>query len=330
MPPPVEPRSPTSQRIVDYDSGFDYCAFWGNRDYEQWVEARTLRRLLPRLGRVDWFADFGGGYGRNAIHYRAVAEHVILVDYSVAQLTSAAERLTSEILAGRVHLIRADLGRLPLIDSAVDAAMVVRVLHHMSDAEQCLTEMARVVAGRWLVDVPIKHHILGRFRALLKGRPGQISNAEPVVTGSTDYPFWTFQLAAIRSCLDRAGFRSQLLASVNNLRRWDQVLPGAAVKPLRPLAYAVERAAQPLGRGWWGPSQFLLASRNSPQARVLREQPSGLSPDLADFARRICCPVCRDRLSWSDVEARCGGCERSYRREGAVWDFTVASGRTAA
>ncbi|MGC2191921.1 MAG: class I SAM-dependent methyltransferase, partial [Candidatus Dormiibacterota bacterium] len=260
MPSPSQPPAPASQEIVDYDSGFDYCAFWGNRDYEQWVEARTLRRLLPRLGQAEWFADFGGGYGRNAGHYRAVAEHVILVDYSVTQLTRAAEWLAPEIAAGRVHLIRADLGRLPLIDSAVDAAMIVRVLHHMTEVEPCLMEMGRTVGRRWLVDVPIKHHALARLRGVRRGTSGQLRGPEPIVTGSTDYPFYTFQLAAIRECLRRAGFRSHTAASVNNFRRWDQVLPTGLVRGRRPAVYSMELAAQRLGRGWWGPSQFLFAT----------------------------------------------------------------------
>jgi SAM-dependent methyltransferase len=329
MTSPTEPASLARQRIVDYDSGFDYCAFWGNRDYEQWVEARTLRRLLPRLRKVDWFADFGGGYGRNAIHYQGVAEHVILLDYSVTQLTRAAERLAPEIQAGRVHLIRADLGRLPLIDSAVDAAIVVRVLHHLGDVDRCLTEMARAVAGRWLVDVPIKHHILGRVRGIAQGRFREIADPQPVVSGSTEYPFWTFQLRAIRSCLLRAGFRTQIVASVNNLRRWDQVLPHGAVAPLRPVAYVIELAAQRMGRGWWGPSQFLLAARNSPQGRDLREAPNGFSDSLAGLARRLQCPSCRSSLRWSAREAVCSCCQRSYPRREAFWDFAPDSAAPA-
>lgn len=309
--------------IVDYDSGFDYCAFWGNRDYEQWVEARTLRRLLPRLGRVDWFADFGGGFGRNATHYRPVADHVVLVDYSVTQLTRAAERLGPEIEAGRIHLIRADLGSMPLIDAAVEAAMVIRVLHHMTDLERCLTEMSRTVGRRWLVDVPIKHHALARARGVRTGDLSRVRGPEPVVTGSTDYPFYTFQLTAVRACLRRAGFRSHAAASVNNFRRWDQVLPSNLVSGLRPAVYSMELFAQRLGRGWWGPSQFLLATRSSPKTVQLRVPPADTPRHLEGLAQRTCCPSCRSDLTWRPDEARCSGCGRSYPRRGGFWDFAL-------
>lgn len=323
------PSADVSSRIVDYDSGFDYCDFWGNRDYESWVEARALRRLLPRLGHASWFADFGGGYGRNAIQYHSVAEHAILVDYSVTQLNRAAERLAPEIHAGRIHLIRADLGQLPLVDSAVDAAMVVRVLHHMTDVQRCLTEMCRTVAHRWLVDVPIKHHALAWLRSSSTGNVRQLRSPEPIVTGSTEYPFYTFQLAAIRQCLRRAGFRSRAAASVNNFRRWDRVLPTTVVSGLRPAVYSLDLVAQRLGRGWWGPSQFLLATRSRAQSARLAPLDEGLPPHLADLARRTRCPWCHADLTWSAAQARCRACGRRYPMRGAFWDFTTGAASSA-
>lgn len=318
-----DPSADVSSRIVDYDSGFDYCDFWGNRDYESWVEARALRRLLPRLGHVDWFADFGGGFGRNAVHYQSVAEHAILVDYSVTQLTRAAERLGPEIQAGRLHLIRADLGQLPLVDSSVDAAMVVRVLHHMTDVQRCLTEMCRTVRTRWLVDVPIKHHALAWLRSTRTGNMRQLLTPEPTVTGSTEYPFYTFQLAAIRQCLRSAGFRSHAAASVNNFRRWDRVLPQTIVSALRPAVYTLDLAAQRLGRGWWGPSQFLLASRSRTQSAPLAPLDQSLPTHLAELARRTRCPGCHANLTWSVAEASCRSCGRRYPLRDGFWDFTL-------
>ncbi|MGA8427063.1 MAG: methyltransferase domain-containing protein [Candidatus Dormiibacterota bacterium] len=318
-----DPPADASSRIVDYDSGFDYCDFWGNRDYESWVEERALRRLLPRLGHVGWFADFGGGYGRNAVHYQSVAEHAILVDYSVTQLTRAAERLGPEIQAGRLHLIRADLGQLPLADSAVDAAMVVRVLHHMTDVQRCLTEMCRTVRTRWLVDVPIKHHALAWLRSARTGNISPLLTAEPIVTGSTEYPFYTFQLAAIRQFLRSAGFRSHAAASVNNFRRWDRVLPQNVVSGLRPAVYTLDLAAQRLGRGWWGPSQFLLASRIRTQPTQIPPLDPGLPVHLAELARRTRCPGCHADLAWSVAEASCRSCGRRYPLRDGFWDFTI-------
>lgn len=317
------PSADVSSRIVDYDSGFDYCDFWGNRDYESWVEARALRRLLPRLGHVDWFADFGGGFGRNAVHYQNVCQHAILVDYSVTQLTRAAEFLAPDIQAGRIHLIRADLARLPLVDSAVDAAMVVRVLHHMTDVQRCLVEMCRTVRTRWLVDVPIKHHALAWLRSTRNGNVRQLLTPEPIVSGSTEYPFYTFQLAVVRQFLRSAGFRSHAAASVNNFRRWDRVLPDSVVNGLRPAVYALDLGAQRLGRGWWGPSQFLIATRGRAQATRLAPLDQSLPLHLAELARRTQCPGCHADLTWSVTHASCSECGQRYSLRDGFWDFTL-------
>ncbi|HVC40255.1 MAG TPA: class I SAM-dependent methyltransferase [Candidatus Dormibacteraeota bacterium] len=327
MTSPTQPLRRSGHEIVDYDSGFDYRAFWGNRDYEQWVEARTLRRLLPRLGRSDWFADFGGGYGRNAAHYLNLAEHTILVDYSVTQLSRAAELLEDQIKTGKLHLMRADLGHLPLIDGAVDTAMVIRVLHHLSDADRCLGEMSRVVGRRWLVDVPIKHHVLARLRSAGRGSSSGVRGPEPIVTGSTEYPFYTFQLAAVRSRLRRAGFRPHSAASVNNFRRWDQHIPPAVVRPLRPVVYPLELALQRIGRGWWGPSQFLFATRVRAQsARLLPADPS-TPGNLAGLSRRTRCPECSSQLGWTMAQASCAACGRRYPFREGFWDFSTGAGQ---
>jgi SAM-dependent methyltransferase len=155
--------------IADYDSnGYDYRAYWDGRDYEQMAEDRALRRLVPRLGRAQWFVDFGGGFGRNAAHYRSRAARYVIVDYSATNLTNASHVLADDISAGRAFLVRADLNALPFVDAAFDAAIVVRVLHHLPELDRAMAEMGRVVAGRWLIDVPIKHHVLGVVRGLMR------------------------------------------------------------------------------------------------------------------------------------------------------------------
>jgi hypothetical protein len=111
------------------------------------------------------------------------------------------------------------------------------------------------------------------------------------------------------------------VASVNNLRRWDQRLPSGAVRALTPVAHGAERVLQRVGRGWWGPSQFLLATRRTPVQFAAAPLPSGLDERLAAFAARTCCPNCRSDLDWTADEAACSACQRTYRRDGAFWDF---------
>ena len=69
------------QPVADYDSNdYDYRTYWDGRDYERWAEEHVLARLVPRLGTPDWLVDFGGGYGRNARHYRDRARHYVIAD----------------------------------------------------------------------------------------------------------------------------------------------------------------------------------------------------------------------------------------------------------
>jgi SAM-dependent methyltransferase len=308
--------------IVDYDGfGYDYRTYWTGRDYEQWAEDRVMRRLVPRLGRAGWFIDFGGGFGRNAAHYRDQVDRYVIADYSATNLSAAAQELRPDVDAGRTFLVRCDLAALPFADHAFDAAIVVRVLHHLTDLDGALAEMGRTVSGRWLLDVPIKHHALGLLRGAVRRDWRRITGPAPLMTGTSRYPFWNFQLTAVRELLAAAGWRTKVAASVNNLRRWDRRLPGRLVRTLAPGVRLAELAGQRGGRGWWGPNQFLLADRAAgpSPAAVGPEVP----PGVPAIAGRMACPHCHGVLDWTPEAATCPPCAATYPRVGAYWDFTA-------
>jgi hypothetical protein len=168
-----------------------------------------------------------------------------------------------------------------------------------------------VVGGRFLLDVPIKHHVL----ALARDRSA-VSGPAPLRTGSSEYPFWNFRLSAVRAALARSGWHTRPVASVNNLRRWDQRLPVPLVRGLSPAARLAELGLQRLGRGWWGPSQFVMAQRVWPR-RMVADPP----PGVPALAARMCCPGCRGRLAWSPGVATCLSCAAPYRWDGGFWRF---------
>jgi ubiquinone/menaquinone biosynthesis C-methylase UbiE len=314
--------TPPQQSVIDYDQGgYDYREFWTDRQYEDWAESRVLNRIIGKFGHPRWFADFGGGFGRNAAHYRDRARNSVIVDYSANNLTHAGELHAADVAAGRVHLVRGSVTALPFVDGAFDAAMVIRVLHHLDDVEVALSEMGRTINGRWLVDVPIKHHALGRLRSAVRLQSGEMSSPEPVIRGSSEHPFRAYRLPVIRQRLSESDWDSDLVASVNNFRRWDQTLPRPVVATLRPLVQTLEIVAQSTGRGWWGPSQFLVATRRSPVRPKLGAAPVGLSQSVAELARRMVCPACRGTLTWAPDDAHCATCSRTYRRHKSFWDF---------
>jgi hypothetical protein len=193
--------------------------------------------------------------------------------------------------------------------------MIVRVLHHLPDTDAALVEMGRTVRQRWLLDVPIKHHALGLARAAAQGTLAEMWGPAPLVTGNSDTPFWNFRLGAVREHLYATGWDTRLVASVNNLRRWDRSLPAPLVRTLTPAARVVEHAARRCGRGWWGPSQFVYAERTRPLP----------APGSPDFAARVVCPACRGALAWAQTTATCRRCSSAYEQRDGYWDFTVAS-----
>jgi SAM-dependent methyltransferase len=303
--------------IVDYDSNdYDYRTFWVGRDYEQRAEAAVLDRCMRALLPTEWLVDLGAGFGRNYPQY-AAAGRVALVDYSRNNLQTAAQLYGADVDAGRLQLIRADLNALPFVDGAFDVGVTVRVLHHLPDVDRTLPEMLRVIGTTALVDVPIKHHVFARLTAAARrGYAGirQTATAAPRVVGESNYPFYTFHLDAIRRLVDRLGWDSAIAASVNNFRRWDQLLPGPAVAVLNPLVRGLDAMAQRIGRDWWGPNQFVQLRRRVPLAAV-----------GGGWAARMRCPACGGDLRWDAHRAICGGCSANFQRCGRYWDFTVPS-----
>jgi len=314
-------------QIADYDSnGYDYRTYWDGRDYEQMAEDRALRRLVPRLGRPRWLVDLGGGFGRHAVRYRCRAARYVIVDYSATNLINASQALADDVSSGRAFLVRADLNALPFVDAAFDAALVVRVLHHLPALDHALMEMGRVVGGRWLIDVPIKHHVLGVVRGVLQRQWHAVHGPDPLRTTAGAEPFWNFQLAAVRRLLSGFGWQTRVVASVNNLRRWDRGLSPPAARALRPAALLVEALAQHCGIGWWGPHQYVLAQRCTPVRGT--GATTRIRPGAPAIAALLVCPRCHGDLIWSADAASCKECPARYARVDGYWDFTVPLGKT--
>jgi ArsR family transcriptional regulator len=88
--------------------------------------------------------DVGTGTGFIAAGLAPRAKRVIALDHSPAMLEVARENLV-RLGIDNVDLREGDLGRLPLDDDSVDAAVANMVLHHAEDPGAMLAEMARIV-----------------------------------------------------------------------------------------------------------------------------------------------------------------------------------------
>lgn len=321
---------PRPVKIVDYDSdGYDYREYWRGRAYEARAEQHALRSVLARMAPAQWLIDLGGGFGRNVPLYLPTAGTAVLVDYSVTNLRAALDLNRRAVEAGRLHLIRSDLHHLPFADLAFDRGIMVRVLHHLPATGAALAEMGRVIRVDWVIDVPIKHHLLARIRSRRGDAPSRIHSPDATVVGTTDHPFVNFNLRAIRHQLEALGWRSDVVASVNNFRRWDRRLPSAVVGGVSPLVHRMEVVAQRLGRGWWGPSQLLRARREAVMAPPASWRVGGAAAMAAGWshlAARMVCPACRGELAWTAVTAACLRCGQTYPRRHGHWDFRRPEG----
>ena len=86
---------------------------------------------------VERVLDLAGGTGRASAALAADYDPVV-ADVSVGMLGRARDR--------GLPTVRADAGRLPIRDDAVDAAVVVDAYHHLPDRVAAIEEASRVVA----------------------------------------------------------------------------------------------------------------------------------------------------------------------------------------
>ncbi len=326
-PPPAEPAPGQSVTIADYDAdGYDYRHYWRGREYEDWAEARVIRRCLRPVGVVPWLVDLGGGFGRNLPQYRPFARRLVLVDYSMTNLSAAERQLAREPrLDGDVALVRANLYHLPFRDGVFDTGATVRVLHHLQELDRALAEMSRVIGAHWLVDVPSKHHLRARLHAWRQGQWRYAPGPEPQEIGTADVPYYNYSVPAVRHALAALGWQGGVAASVANLRGWERAFPGPLRRLARPAVYGVERIAQPLGRTWWGPSQWLWLARASGAPAPVAPETAAAAGERAGVAVRslMQCPRCGGALRWEDAAAHCDACATAFPRQGQVWDFVV-------
>lgn len=317
--------------VADYDAdNYDYRQFWHGRDYEHWAESRVIRKLLAFAPRPAWLVDLGGGFGRHVPLYLTHAEHVVLVDYSWTNLSHAEAALApGQAGDGSLFLVRANLYHLPFRDGAFQLGMTTRVIHHLQAIDDALAEMGRTLEDHWMLDVPIKTHLLARARAYARGNLNYGRDRGPHPVGDPATPFYNFHLGAIRERLAALGWASTVVASVNNFRRWERIVPAPLLAPARPVVKSLEIAAQTVGRGWWGPAQFLWLTRTRPLGAApmppmpTADRYAALPRPWAALAPRMICPACHGELAWSAAMATCEACAAHYARQGAIWDFVA-------
>ncbi len=301
-------HSPSNQRaedpsrppICDYEGSTYRTDFWEGqgREYEDAVERLALKALLPPRGRR--LLDVGAGFGRLASLYEGY-EEVILLDYSRSQLEYARATWGDE----RFIYVAADLYRLPLASHAVEAIVMVRVLHHLADVPAALRQIARVLrpGGAFVLEFANKRHLKNILRYLLRRGP------DPFAPSPYEFSplHYDFHPAWVEARLAEAGFTIAQRRSVSLLRHpWLK-----RHVPLGALVTMDGCLQRPTARLAVGPSQFV-------HARLNKEEPA----DWVPRERLFLCPACGHwPLENAEGGARCAACGAFWPRENGIWVF---------
>jgi len=287
-------------RICDYEESDYRTAFWDGqgRDYEDLAERIALRRLLPPRGRR--LLDIGGGFGRLAEFYQGY-EQVVLLDYSTSLLRQAQDRLGRD---GRVVYVAASFYQMPFGDDQFDAAMMVRVMHHVAQVPRLLAEVARVlVANRpYVLEFANKRHLKSILRYFLRRQTWNPFDREPYELSEMHFnfhPTWMQQRLA------EAGFHVKRRLTVSHFR-----LPWLKRRVPAPTLARLDGLCQPTG-AWWQltPSIFGLYAVDKPAGEI--------SPQL-----RFRCPACRcEALQPSSAALACPDCGRRWPIEDGIYNL---------
>lgn len=286
-------------QVMDYE-GSDYQQrFWeqGDREYEDLAERIALRKLLPPAGRR--MVEFGAAFGRLADLYGGY-EQVILLDYSRSLLRQAQARLG---LGGRFVYVAANLYKLPLVDGAVDAAVMVRVMHHLADVPAALAQIRRTIApgGRFVAEYASKRHVKSIARYTLNRQTWSPFDDAPYEFVPLNYDFHP---AWMTRQLKQAGFTIDKELAVSNFR-----LP--ALKRLVPahLLASADGAVQSVSARWkLTPSVFVRSA-------VTGARPASLPSTLFQ------CPECAGPLAEGDSSLDCTECGRRWPVRDQIYDF---------
>lgn len=150
-------------KVVLAERRYDSLAFFG-RVAGEWDRLRqdlfgqhfTAPGLLSLLPPHWVVADIGCGTGNVAEILAPCVKEIIAVDPSEPMLRAARKRLSD---IQNVRFVHGSLSELPLDDATADAATLVLVLHHVSDALGALRQVRRILKpdGRILIIDMLEH-----------------------------------------------------------------------------------------------------------------------------------------------------------------------------
>jgi len=254
-----------------YDQ-YDYPSYWMDRDYEHQSEVAAIRSLLGRIPKLNKVLDIGSGYGRLTPYYAFRAKKLVLLDPSKKLLAEAKKRLETQKEQFGLKKKRVDyiVGRVEDIEKKLnnkdfDLALMVRVMHHISDPEKSIKAVSDVLSpgGYFVLEFANKIHAKALISNLMHGNFTfpidifPISRLSKKNTKNECIPFINYHPDVIKDMLKKNGFKILQVRSVSNVRS------PFLKKHLPPefLIWIEKYLQKPLAHIYFGPSIFILARK---------------------------------------------------------------------
>ena len=304
-------------KIADYDTyDYNYATYWSKREYEHKAEVIALEKLLSNC-KGNYFLDIGGSFGRLTPTYYSKYSKPVIVDYSLKTLQKNYNKLKKAY--PNTQLIAANAYYLPFKNNCFDAALMVRVLHHIEKPKQCIKEVHRTLNGEgiYIQEYANKLHIKAVLRAIFTlnfsifdRKPYQQpdkSNYEGAKKGS-QVLFLNYHPKYINTLFSNLGFkidrkygcsflRLNILKKIfktNILLFWERIFQNTL--------------------SWTdiSPSIFIKAIK-------LEEKESNYT-NLEDI---LVCPNCKNNLLFKNDTAICSKCKKNYTKKENIWDFRI-------
>lgn len=246
------------------DPAFDYQKYWTTREYEDKSEKIALKRFfqfIPQTHKKS-LIDIGGGFGRLTPEYTSLFKSCLLVDPS-EKLLNEAQKLCQKY--PNLSIKKAFVEKLPAGDKSFDVALLIRILHHLTDLGLVLKEINRVLkpSGFLILEFANKMHLKNCLKALFRGdlkfftdhTPENISRKRRVA------PFLNYHTNHIKTLLYSHGFKIIKTFSVSNFRHSliKKIIPLKILLALEGI-FSFSSSYLPIFR-FFGPSIFILAQK---------------------------------------------------------------------
>ena len=279
--------------------GTEYKDFWAGKEKASLdeLEHALVRELLPASGHR--IIDIGCGFGRLADCYLDRFEQVVMLDGAITLLRQARDTFKD-----RAFYIAADANHLPLATSSFDCAVMIRVLHHLSDTQLTFSELKRILGegGVFLFNYSNKLSARQLFRRLLRWNVENPFVLEPMMSGQM---LMQHHPAYVHRMLIKTGF--------SELQYF-----GTGV---------IDKLAGRLGRlGRWLPSGRALASvfgaiKLAPWMMCRARSRGEVLKHYKSVDDLLICPSCRSAVCRREESYLCPSCNSSYPIENGIADF---------